>query len=101
MERTTLFLGNINTGTWPSRLRDLKNWDNKIWTWAPWDSDPSGTALARTSSNIKLQTCPLVREGAKKITNPQLPKENLKEKEVVGTRWVADTRTDWLTDCHS
>jgi hypothetical protein len=28
--------------------------------------DPSETALARTSSNIKLQTCPLVREGATK-----------------------------------
>jgi hypothetical protein len=28
--------------------------------------DPSGTALARTSSNNKLQTRPLVREGATK-----------------------------------
>jgi hypothetical protein len=29
-------------------------------------ADPSGTALARTSSNNKLQTSPLVREGATK-----------------------------------
>jgi hypothetical protein len=42
-------------------------------------ADPSGTALARTSNNSKLQTRPLVREGAT-ITNPQLSKENLKKK---------------------
>jgi hypothetical protein len=29
-------------------------------------ADPRGTALARTSSNSKLQTRPLVREGATK-----------------------------------
>jgi hypothetical protein len=29
-------------------------------------ADPSGTALARTSSNSKLQTRPLVRKGATK-----------------------------------
>jgi hypothetical protein len=29
-------------------------------------ADPSGTALARTSNNSKLQTSPLVREGATK-----------------------------------
>jgi hypothetical protein len=29
-------------------------------------ADPSGTALARTSSNSKLQTRPLVRDGATK-----------------------------------
>jgi hypothetical protein len=29
-------------------------------------ADPSGTALARTSSNSKLQTCPLVRDGTTK-----------------------------------
>jgi hypothetical protein len=43
-------------------------------------ADPSGTALARMSSNSKLQTSPLIREGATKITNPQLSKENFKEK---------------------
>jgi hypothetical protein len=29
-------------------------------------ADPSGTAQARMSSNSKLYTCPLVREGATK-----------------------------------
>jgi hypothetical protein len=29
-------------------------------------ADPSGTALAKTSNNSKLQTRPLVREGATK-----------------------------------
>jgi hypothetical protein len=33
---------------------------------SPERADPSVTALARTSSNIKLQTRPLVREGATK-----------------------------------
>jgi hypothetical protein len=62
----TLFLGDINTGTWSSRLGESKNWDNKIWSWVPRDSDPSVTALATTSSNSRLQTRPLVREGATK-----------------------------------
>jgi hypothetical protein len=44
-------------------------------------SESRGTALARTSNDSKLQTRPLVREGATKITNPQLSKENFKEKE--------------------
>jgi hypothetical protein len=65
-------------------------------------ADPSGTALARTSNNNKLQARPLVRESDK-ITNPQLSKENLKEKEklVAGLRWAPDTKTDWPTDCQS
>jgi hypothetical protein len=55
-----------------------------------------GTALARSSSNSKLQTRPLVREGA---TNPELSKEKFKEKEklIVGPRWVPDIKTDWPT----
>jgi hypothetical protein len=38
-----------------------------------------------------------------KITNPQLSKENLKEKGklVAGPRWTPDTKTDWPTDCRS
>jgi hypothetical protein len=36
-----------------------------------------GTALARTSTNSKLKTRPLVREGSTKITNPQLSKKNI------------------------
>jgi hypothetical protein len=39
-------------------------WDSKMWSRVPRDSDPRKTALARTSSIYKRQTCPLVREGA-------------------------------------
>jgi hypothetical protein len=32
----TLYLGEINTRTWPSRLGESENWDSKIWKWVPW-----------------------------------------------------------------
>jgi hypothetical protein len=35
----TLFLGDINTGTWPSRLGSFK-WDSKICSWVLRDFDP-------------------------------------------------------------
>jgi hypothetical protein len=55
-----------------------------------------GTVLARTSSNSKLHTRPLVREGAK------LSKHFKEiEKSVVGPRWVSDNKTDLPTDCRS
>jgi hypothetical protein len=53
----------INTGTWPSRLRESRIWDSKMWSWIPKDSDPRMTALARTSSHCKRQTRPIVRKG--------------------------------------
>jgi hypothetical protein len=48
------------------RRRDGKSqiWDSKIWSRVPRDSDPTKIALARTRSNCKRQTRPLVREGA-------------------------------------
>jgi hypothetical protein len=55
----TLFLGDINMGTWPSRLGGV----SRIGTIKCGLEPP---ALARTSSNSKLQTRPLVREGATK-----------------------------------
>jgi hypothetical protein len=62
-------------------------------------SDCSGKAQKQFYS--KLQTRPLVREGATKITNTQLSEGNFKEKEklVTGPRWAPDTKTDWPTDC--
>jgi hypothetical protein len=60
----TLFLGDINTGTWPSRLAESRIWASKICSWLPRDWDPRMTALARASRNCKWQTRPLVREGA-------------------------------------
>jgi hypothetical protein len=58
-------------------------------------SDCSGKAQKQLYS--KLQTRPLVREGAaKKKTNTQLSEGNFKEKEksVTGPRWAPDTKTD-------
>jgi hypothetical protein len=60
----TLFLGDINTGTWPSRLGESPIWDRKIWSRVPPNLDPRMTALARASSNYKFQTQSLVRESA-------------------------------------
>jgi hypothetical protein len=60
----TLFLRDINTRTWPSRLGESRIWDSKIWSWVPRYSDLRMTALARTSSNCKRQTRSLVRESA-------------------------------------
>jgi hypothetical protein len=53
---------------------------------------------------LQLVTDPSSRQrGRYKITNPQLSKENFKEKEkfVAVPRWVPDTKTDWPTDCRS
>jgi hypothetical protein len=60
----TLFLGDINTLTWPSRSEESRIWDSKIWSWIPRVSDPRMTALARASKNCKRQIHPHVREGA-------------------------------------
>jgi hypothetical protein len=60
----TLLLGDINTGTWPSRLGESQIWDSKMWPWVPWDLNPRITALSRTSSNCKWPTRPIVSVGA-------------------------------------
>jgi hypothetical protein len=87
----SVVLGDINMGTWPSRLgksqmRDL---------------DPRVIALARLRSNCmsKLQTNPLVREGAQH----QEPQNFLAEKKnlVMSSRWEPDTKIDWPTDRRS
>jgi hypothetical protein len=55
----------INTGTWPSRLGDLK-WDSIIWSLLLLDLDRRVTALARPKVNYtnKFQFHPLVRKNA-------------------------------------
>jgi hypothetical protein len=76
----TLFLGEMNSETWPSRWGSLK-WDSKIRWWVLRDLDLRVTALARPRSNCtsKLQTHPLVREGAQhqETHNCQTEKKNL------------------------
>jgi hypothetical protein len=67
--RATLFLGDINTGTLPSRLGESWIWDSKIWSQIPWYSDPRMTVLARTSSKCKLQTRSLREPNINKPAN--------------------------------
>jgi hypothetical protein len=47
-----------------SRLGESRIWDSKIWSWVPRYSDLRMTALARTNSNCKRQTHPLLREDS-------------------------------------
>jgi hypothetical protein len=74
----TLFLGEINIGTWPSRFGSLINRDNKIRT-LPWESDLRNDALAMPGKNWKVQTRLFVREGAPHQQNPKLSKKIIKE----------------------
>jgi hypothetical protein len=96
----TLFLGEINTGTWPSMLGESQIWDNNIWSRALLHLDSRKTALGRPSRNCKLQNHPLIREGA-----PHQQTHNcltiIKRKLVTGPKWVHDTKIDWLTGCRS
>jgi hypothetical protein len=63
-------------------------------------SSPAGLRLERDCTDEDQQqqyTNPSSRQRARyKIANPQLSKENFKEKEklVAGPRWVPDTKTD-------
>jgi hypothetical protein len=59
----TLFLGEINTGTWPCRcgISDLRK---KNMIMSPAGLSSRLTALAKSSSSCKIQTCLLVREDA-------------------------------------
>jgi hypothetical protein len=57
----TLFLGDINTGTRPSRLGESRIWDSKIWSRVPRESDLRMFVLMRASNNCKLEAHPLVR----------------------------------------
>jgi hypothetical protein len=66
-----LFLGDIITGTWISRL----GWDSKIWS-----------ALSRPSNSFKLETRPLAREGAPISTDSQLTEIKTSHGSQIGTR---------------
>jgi hypothetical protein len=63
------------------------------------ESDRRITVLARTSSNCKRQTRPVVREGVQHKTNPQLSDSN--KNVVFDPWWMIYTKTDWPTDCRS
>jgi hypothetical protein len=72
---TTLFLGDISTGIWNSRLGESRIWDQK-WSWVPWDSDPRLTVLA-----------------------PQQQTHNYNKHLVMGPRQLPDIKTGWPIDC--
>jgi hypothetical protein len=67
--RATLFLGDINTGTWSSRLGESQVWDRKMWSWALRDSDLRMTALAKTAA-IVIDRPVLSSERAPHINKP-------------------------------
>jgi hypothetical protein len=67
--------------------------DSKIWSWAPRNSCPRMTALARASSNYKRQTHPLISEDVTYGIKPQV--FSWKNLLVVGLKGLG-AKTDWL-----
>jgi hypothetical protein len=67
------------------------------------ETEPRKTALARPNKKLKLQTRPLVREGARHQQHRNCLGLILKkgEKSVTCPGWVPDTKTDWTTDLRS
>jgi hypothetical protein len=61
---------------------------------------PRKAALARSSNKCKLQTRPLVREGAQhqQIRDCLKIIQKRKEEFVTGPRWMSETKTGWPTD---
>jgi hypothetical protein len=47
----TLFLGDLSTGTRPSRHSESQIWESKMWSRVPWQSDLRMAVLARASRN--------------------------------------------------
>jgi hypothetical protein len=50
--RASLFLGDINTGTWPSSLGDSRISDSHIWPRVPRDSNPRMTASGEDQQQL-------------------------------------------------
>jgi hypothetical protein len=74
-----------------------QNWDSKIWSRDPRDSDQRKTMLARASSIYKKQTRPLVRESA-----PQKQDRNCRRVINIWS-WASDgaRHQDLQIDCQS
>jgi hypothetical protein len=65
-----------------------------------WDSDPRKTVLAMSSNNWKLQTWPLIREGATHQQINTCLKKIIKERRKIGRvsqmgAWQKDRLADW------
>jgi hypothetical protein len=65
-----LFLGDINTGIWPSRLKESQIWGSTIQPESLRDWDQRKAALARPSSNCKLITRHRVTEHTLRNVSP-------------------------------
>jgi hypothetical protein len=89
--RAEAMLGGSDPPDWESQI-----WDSKIWSWVPRDLERKMTYLARTSSDSKWQTRPLVRgRESATPTNPQLSDSN--RNLVLGPRrgWHQDRLAYW------
>jgi hypothetical protein len=78
-------------GTWPPRLGESQELGRLNMVFSP-----AGLRWRGPAATVNYRPV-LSSERAYKITNPQLSKENFKEKEklVAGPRWVPDTKMDW------
>jgi hypothetical protein len=98
----TLFLGDINTGTWPSRLGSLR-WDSKILPWVLRDFDPRVTALARPRSNCAVNyRHVLSSERALQNNKPATVWRKFRGERKIGHgsqmgAWHQDRLADWLS----
>jgi hypothetical protein len=94
-----LFLGEINTGTWSSRLGSLKFETVKYGHESGGTRTREKTKLARPSSNCKQQIHPLIREETPcQKTNCLKIIKRKEETLAMGPRWVPDTKKDWTID---
>jgi hypothetical protein len=91
-----LFLGEINTGTWPSRLGDSQIWDSEIWSLVP-----RNLALREHSRNSKLETHPLIREGVQHQTILQLSQIIKNEEKFVTGTHLCPRQTIQMTISHN
>jgi hypothetical protein len=90
-----LFLGRYKYGELALHVGKSQILDSKIRSCVVLDSVPRMTALARTSSNLKLQIHSLVREGA---PHEQSRNSDSKEKPAYGPQmgnWHQDRLADW------
>jgi hypothetical protein len=89
----TLFLEEINAGTWPSRLGSLKNRDNKMRSLSPVGLRSKKSALAISSKNCKLQNQPLDREGASQKRDSNLQKSTFGKEAISGHKYQSGFET--------
>jgi hypothetical protein len=88
----TLFLGDINTGTWSSRLGEPRIWDSEIRPSVPRNSDQRMTALLRASSSCNPSS---PQRGRRTSANPQFSESNKIWSLAPDGAWHQDRLADW------